>query len=161
MRVCAVCNADIEHRPKIAKYCSRKCKDALHYSKHAEERRLSQARYRKAHRSERKEYDARRPSRAAEHRARYQSNPTEYMRHRDSRRGAIGQYSESEWRRLLARHGNSCAYCGSGQEIERDHVIPLSRGGTNYIGNILPACRKCNRSKFNHLLVEWRNLKGR
>jgi hypothetical protein len=37
-----------------------------------------------------------------------------------------------------------------------DHVVPLVRGGTNYEGNLVPACRKCNSSKAAWLLTEWK-----
>jgi hypothetical protein len=30
------------------------------------------------------------------------------------------------------------------------------RGGTNYEGNLTPACKQCNSSKAARLLVEWR-----
>lgn len=48
---------------------------------------------------------------------------------------------EMDWR---------CAYCGKKctlGTITEDHVIPLSRGGSDDISNITPACRTCNLSK--------------
>jgi 5-methylcytosine-specific restriction endonuclease McrA len=64
------------------------------------------------------------------------------------RRAAGGQsFSSAEWLALLAHHNGSCAYCGSKTRIEIDHRIPLTRGGSNLIDNILPACRRCNRRK--------------
>jgi 5-methylcytosine-specific restriction endonuclease McrA len=47
-----------------------------------------------------------------------------------------------------------CAYC-SNVATTVDHVIPLSRGGTNFEGNLVPACRRCNSSKGTKLLIEW------
>ena len=70
--------------------------------------------------------------------------------------GAIGSHSLHDWERLRARYGNKCAYCGIRPGAERDHVIPLARGGTHFIGNILPVCRGCNSSKKNKLLAEWK-----
>lgn len=35
-------------------------------------------------------------------------------------------------------------------------MIPLARGGTDYIGNIVPACGKCNSSKNASTVTEWR-----
>jgi 5-methylcytosine-specific restriction endonuclease McrA len=32
--------------------------------------------------------------------------------------------------------------------LEADHVVPLTRGGTDDIGNIQPLCGSCNRKKF-------------
>lgn len=70
--------------------------------------------------------------------------------------GGVFAITERDWRRLCARWGNTCAYCGADGNLDRDHVIPLSRGGRHSIGNLLPACRRCNLSKSNKLLVEWR-----
>lgn len=42
-----------------------------------------------------------------------------------------------------------------------DHVVPISRGGANSIGNIVAACGSCNSSKNDRLLTEWRLIKGR
>jgi len=52
-------------------------------------------------------------------------------------------------------YSSPCFYCGSFDLIEADHVIPLSRGGTHSIGNLVPACQKCNRSKGSKYLAEW------
>jgi len=38
---------------------------------------------------------------------------------------------------------------------EVDHVIPISRGGSNCKQNIVLACRSCNRQKHNKLISEW------
>lgn len=50
----------------------------------------------------------------------------------------------------------ACAYCGLVAPTEIDHVIPVSRGGSNSEGNLVPVCEACNWSKFDLLLVEWR-----
>ena len=53
-------------------------------------------------------------------------------------------------------YDSSCYYCGSKEKIQIDHVIPISRGGQHSIGNIVPACMKCNVSKGNKYLFEWK-----
>ena len=65
---------------------------------------------------------------------------------------AEGSFTGAEWRDLLARTGNVCAYCGGPGPLEADHRVPLTRGGTNFIDNILPACRRCNGRK--HKMAE-------
>lgn len=66
------------------------------------------------------------------------------------RRAAGGQsFSAAEWLALLAHHGGSCAYCGSKVLIEIDHRIPLVRGGSNLIDNILLACRDAIGGRAN------------
>jgi len=49
----------------------------------------------------------------------------------------------------------ACVYC-SGPFEHVDHVIPSSRGGTNDVTNLVPACTSCNTSKADKLLAEWR-----
>jgi 5-methylcytosine-specific restriction endonuclease McrA len=67
-------------------------------------------------------------------------------------------HTEADWLRLLAQHDGKCFYCGE-PATERDHILPLSRGGSDYIGNILPSCRGCNNSKDKKLLVEFLHRK--
>lgn len=57
---------------------------------------------------------------------------------------------------LKSLYKSNCFYCGSNEKIEIDHIIPISRGGSHSIGNLVPACLSCNRSKNNKLLVEWK-----
>ena len=40
----------------------------------------------------------------------------------------------------------SCVYCGD-PAVEIDHVVPVVKGGTHELSNLVPACRPCNRSK--------------
>jgi 5-methylcytosine-specific restriction endonuclease McrA len=72
------------------------------------------------------------------------------------KRKALGSFSTKDYIKLLNRYLGLCAYCGVNKANSIDHVLPLSRGGTNYIGNILPACGSCNYSKGPRTLVEWR-----
>ena len=51
--------------------------------------------------------------------------------------------------------GQPCAYCGKPAQ-HLDHVIPLSRGGSHSIGNLIQACASCNTSKNNKFIMEWR-----
>lgn len=44
-----------------------------------------------------------------------------------------------------------CTICGSCGDTEIDHVVPLSRGGTDDISNLQPLCRYCNGLKGNRL----------
>jgi len=48
-----------------------------------------------------------------------------------------------------------CYNCGSKENLSIDHIIPLSRGGSHSIGNLMTLCRTCNSSKGKKLLIEW------
>lgn len=50
-----------------------------------------------------------------------------------------------------------CFYCGDDDHEHDDHVVPLSRGGTHTMRNMLPSCAECNMSKCAKLLSEWRD----
>lgn len=49
---------------------------------------------------------------------------------------------------------NKCLICGSIENIEIDHIIPLSKWGTNDINNLQPLCRSCNGKKWNKILID-------
>ena len=69
---------------------------------------------------------------------------------------APGSFTGAEWLELVARWGNVCAYRGEPGPLEPDHRLPLTRGGTNFIENILPACRNCNAQKHTMTEEEFR-----
>jgi 5-methylcytosine-specific restriction endonuclease McrA len=53
-------------------------------------------------------------------------------------------------RNIFARDENRCQYCGQRfetDELSIDHVVPLSRGGSNGWSNIVCACTGCNKRK--------------
>jgi len=50
----------------------------------------------------------------------------------------------------------NCIYCGSKNKIEIDHAFPVIRGGRHSVGNLVPACSHCNRSKGSRTIMEWR-----
>lgn len=49
------------------------------------------------------------------------------------------------------RDGGKCTKCGSRENLEYDHIIPISKGGGNSVRNIELLCEKCNRSKSNKI----------
>ena len=57
-------------------------------------------------------------------------------------------------------YSSPCCNCGSNENQSVDHVIPLSRGGTHSIGNLMTLCRSCNSSKHARTLMEWRKAKS-
>ena len=68
--------------------------------------------------------------------------------HNHRRRAASGSYTVSEWQALLLYYDGKCLCCGTTENIQVDHVVPLSKGGTNTIDNLQPLCKACNRQKM-------------
>ena len=62
---------------------------------------------------------------------------------------------------LFARDDRRCVYCGRHEAelrprefLTRDHVLPLSRGGTNDWANCVTACAPCNTKKADRTPLE-------
>jgi 5-methylcytosine-specific restriction endonuclease McrA len=83
------------------------------------------------------------------------------QRRRAIKANAQGEFSAEDWRQKLAYYGYKCRFCGIHKNdtpegwLEADHAIPLSRGGTNWISNIVPACKSCNCSKGTRTFKEF------
>lgn len=61
--------------------------------------------------------------------------------------------TKSDYKKM---YNQSCIYCGSKNQIEVDHIQPIQRNGRHSIGNLAPACLRCNRSKSDLFVMEWR-----
>ena len=53
--------------------------------------------------------------------------------------------------RILIRDGYCCQYCGDENANTVDHVIPISKGGTDEPENLVAACSRCNYSKNDRI----------
>lgn len=63
--------------------------------------------------------------------------------------------SADQWQDLVARWGG-CAYCGATTaSLQKDCVLPISRGGRYTVTNVVPACASCNASKHNSEVSGW------
>lgn len=67
-----------------------------------------------------------------------------------------GSFTFKQWQTKKKQYHYCCAYCGiiekeairtQGYRLTIDHIVPPSRGGSDYISNIVPACKHCNSSK--------------
>jgi len=64
--------------------------------------------------------------------------------------GGTRQWSKIR-ERILIRDGRCCQYCGAEDATTVDHVIPISKGGTDEPDNLVAACTRCNYSKGNRM----------
>lgn len=56
--------------------------------------------------------------------------------------------TEMEWEQILRDSHHLCVYCGrSDCELEEDHWVPASLGGSRTAENIVPSCHSCNSKK--------------
>jgi 5-methylcytosine-specific restriction endonuclease McrA len=57
-----------------------------------------------------------------------------------------------QWQKVRAeaiRLQPYCSFCGTGNDLTGDHIVPLKEGGTNDIDNVRVLCRSCNTRREN------------
>ena len=93
----------------------------------------------------------------------YQINPDLRLYHREKskrrkaklREVTAVQVKPRQIRERFRLFDNCCAYCGGGGDMQIEHVVPIAQGGTHAIGNIVPACQRCNTNKRDHNPETW------
>jgi 5-methylcytosine-specific restriction endonuclease McrA len=119
-----------------------------YYANHPEKRRQLGKKYREANVEKIKQYK----------KLYNKSNPEKSNDYRNVRRArkklnGVFKLTNKELKKL---YNSPCFYCGSHDSIQIDHVIPIAKGGTHGIGNLVSACQKCNKSKSDKLIIEWK-----
>lgn len=67
--------------------------------------------------------------------------------------------TDVQWVALQTAWGG-CAYCGKESgALQRDCMLPISRGGRYTLLNVVPACGSCNSSKCNTEVTTWMRRK--
>lgn len=90
----------------------------------------------------------------------YRAHPDKVRQYNARRRaraaGTTGSFTSEEFLELCSVFEYRCAYCGiESKSLCADHATPLSRGGSDCIDNILPACSSCNSSKGTKTVAEF------
>jgi 5-methylcytosine-specific restriction endonuclease McrA len=152
---------DAEHWAEQAEYRAKnaerlRAQKAGYYQANREKRLVYVKAYTEAHKPEvlayhASHYEANADRIKAAVRAYQRANPEKKAvlesRRRARKAGNGGSHTVAQRREKFALFGNACAYCGRQGDLTEDHVVPLSRGGTDDISNIVPACRSCNSRK--------------
>jgi len=66
---------------------------------------------------------------------------------RKRRSAGAGVYNPKSQKLIFSYYENHCVHCGKQfpfEELTRDHIIPVSRGGEIGWTNIVPSCKDCN-----------------
>ena len=70
------------------------------------------------------------------------------LRERNAKRRGGPTLSWTQWEALVEEFGGHCVRCGArSANLERDHIVPIYKGGCDCIHNIQPLCPKCNCQK--------------
>ena len=148
------------------------------YSRNRERRKAYNKAYRQAHGEELRAKNRERnraeyavdPKRVNDYnrewRAKNPQKARQYIRVSNIKRRAAtrdAHFTTTEWLELLARVDGRCGYASEECQgpVEADHRVPLCRGGSNTIDNIIPACRHHNRRKNKMTEDEFRALLDR
>ena len=97
----------------------------------------------------------------------FKENPEIYAASRNNRRTRVlqaeGAHSASDLRTIKLAQKNRCAYCR--QKLLRsshlDHIVPLSKGGSNWPSNLQYLCQSCNLQKGSKDPIEYARDTGR
>lgn len=94
----------------------------------------------------------------------YRANPlvrnSQRQRRRAAEREAEGHHTARDLRFILALQRCRCAYCNARDDLHVDHILPLSRGGSNWPWNLQWLCASHNTSKGNRTDAEYRLVIG-
>jgi 5-methylcytosine-specific restriction endonuclease McrA len=69
--------------------------------------------------------------------------------------GNGGFHTQGEWETLKAQYNWTCPACRKQEpdiKLTQDHIVPLTKGGSDNIENIQPLCKSCNSTKHTRII---------
>jgi len=78
---------------------------------------------------------------------------------RRARVRGLGRLTLAQIHTVFDRYGWRCCNCLSSDQLEIDHIVPVSKDGPNEPSNIQPLCRSCNASKSART-IDYRQVVG-
>lgn len=133
-----------------------------HYAANREQERIRGRGFRLKNPAYRRNQYQANPERQRDYNRKYRAENKEARRAAEHRReahkrNADGTHTAMDEKMQYKVQKGKCHWCGVdvGEIFHVDHVIPLSRGGSNGPENIVIACVSCNTSKGNKMPNEW------
>jgi len=71
------------------------------------------------------------------------------------KKGVGGYHTPAQFELVKKQQKQKCYYCGETKRLVRDHVHPISKGGSDSISNIVAACYQCNGLKNNRMMDDF------
>ena len=142
---------------------SRKEKDKaygkVYRAEHKVEKAVASKIYDLAHSEARRENRIKNKEGADESRRNYAASEKGKLKNylRQIQRRAIGIIPKEVFEEVVNEYAGVCPYCNKHitNNGTLDHIIPISKGGTNDRYNLVWVCRSCNSSKHNTPLILW------
>ena len=77
------------------------------------------------------------------------------LKYKILKKDSEGSHTFREWELLKKQYGYKCPCCNKKElkiKLKQEHIIPLSKGGSEYIENIQPLCGSCNSRKNTKII---------